>query len=96
MVSCGRFGFTMVATGEVDAAIAQSMEALLQPGVEMVGLLPAGLQSTKDFAFAGRRDGESQGTRCRAFVDQVPYRDRTERSLKKQLRIGRPPGRILR
>jgi hypothetical protein len=94
MVSCGRFGFTMVATGEVDAAIAQSMEALLQPGVEMVGLLPAGLQSTKDFAFAGRRDGESQGTRCRAFVDQVPYR--AERSLKKHLRVGRPPGRILR
>jgi ABC-type molybdate transport system substrate-binding protein len=52
MVSCGRFGFAMVATGEVDAAIAQSMEALLQPGAEMVGLLPAGLQSTKDFAFA--------------------------------------------
>jgi hypothetical protein len=62
MVSCGRFGFTVVATGEVDAAIAQSMEALLQPGVEMVGLLSAGLQSTKDFASAGRRDGESQGT----------------------------------
>jgi hypothetical protein len=94
MVSCGRLGFAMVATGEVDAAIAQSMEALLQPGVEMVGLLPAGLQSTKDFAFAGRRDGESQGTRCRAFVDQVPYRAVGQVHAEKQ-RHGTGTGRLI-
>jgi molybdate transport system substrate-binding protein len=42
----------LVANGEAEAAIAQPMEALLQPGVEIVGLLPPELQSPKNFTFA--------------------------------------------
>jgi len=50
--SPGHFAVELVANGESDAAIAQPMEALLQPGVEIVGLLPAELQSPKNFTFA--------------------------------------------
>jgi molybdate transport system substrate-binding protein len=48
----GHFAVELVANGEAEAAIAQPMEALLQPGVEIAGLLPAELQSPKDFTFA--------------------------------------------
>jgi molybdate transport system substrate-binding protein len=48
----GHFAVELVANGEAEAAIAQPMEALLQPGVEIVGLLPTELQSPKNFTFA--------------------------------------------
>lgn len=47
----GHFAVELVANGEVDVAIAQPMEALLQPGVEIAGLLPAELQNPKNFTF---------------------------------------------
>jgi len=48
----GHFAVELVANGEADAAIAQPMEALLQPGVEIAGLLPGELQSPANFTFA--------------------------------------------
>jgi len=48
----GHFAVELVAKGEADAAIAQPMEALLQPGVEIAGLLPTALQSPNNFTFA--------------------------------------------
>jgi molybdate transport system substrate-binding protein len=50
--SPGHFAVELVARGEVEVAIAQPMEALLQPGVEIVGLLPAELQNPPSFTFA--------------------------------------------
>jgi molybdate transport system substrate-binding protein len=48
----GHFAVELVANGEAAAAIAQPMEALLQPDVEIVGLLPAKLQTPRNFTFA--------------------------------------------
>jgi molybdate transport system substrate-binding protein len=48
----GHFAVELVANGEAEAAIAQPMEALLQPGVEIAGLLPTALQSPNNFTFA--------------------------------------------
>ncbi len=48
----GHFAVELVAEGEAEVAIAQPMEALLQPGVEIVGLLPAELQNPLGFTFA--------------------------------------------
>ena len=48
----GHFAVELVAKGEVEMAIAQPMEALLQPGVEIVGLLPLELQDPPNFTFS--------------------------------------------
>lgn len=48
----GRLAVELLADGEVDWAIAQPMEALLQHGVDIVGPLPAALQDTPNFTFA--------------------------------------------
>jgi molybdate transport system substrate-binding protein len=45
------FAVELVAKGDAELAIAQPMEALLQPGVEIVGLLPSELQSPPNFTF---------------------------------------------
>jgi ABC-type molybdate transport system substrate-binding protein len=42
----------LVAKGEAEVAIAQPMEALLQQGVEIAGLLPSELQDPPSFTFA--------------------------------------------
>lgn len=47
----GHFAVELVAKGEAEVAIAQPMEALLQPGVEIVGPLPKDLQDTPSFTF---------------------------------------------
>lgn len=47
----GAFAVELVAKGDAELAIAQPMEALLQPGVEIVGPLPAELQSPPNFTF---------------------------------------------
>jgi molybdate transport system substrate-binding protein len=47
----GGFAVELVAKGDAELAIAQPMEALLQPGVEIVGLLPSELQSPPNFTF---------------------------------------------
>jgi molybdate transport system substrate-binding protein len=41
----------LVAAGEAEIAIAQPMEALLQPGVEIAGYLPSELQEPRSFTF---------------------------------------------
>jgi molybdate transport system substrate-binding protein len=48
----GHFAVELVAKGEAEVAIAQPMEAILQPGVEIVGLLPSELQNPANFTFA--------------------------------------------
>ena len=47
----GHFALELVAKGEAEVAIGQPMEALLQPGVEIVGPLPSELQSPPHFTF---------------------------------------------
>ena len=48
----GHFAVELVAKGEAEIAIAQPMEALLQPGVEIVGPLPHDLQDPPKFTFS--------------------------------------------
>jgi molybdate transport system substrate-binding protein len=48
----GHFAVELVAKGEAEVAIAQPMEALLQPGVEIVGPLPHDLQDPLRFTFS--------------------------------------------
>jgi len=48
----GGFAVELVAKGEAEVAIAQPMEALLQQGVEIAGLLPSELQDPPSFTFA--------------------------------------------
>jgi molybdate transport system substrate-binding protein len=48
----GHFAVELVAKGEAEVAIAQPMEALLQQGVEIAGLLPSELQDPPSFTFA--------------------------------------------
>lgn len=48
----GHLAVELVANGQADWAIAQPMEALRQPGVEIVGPLPATLQDPLNFTFA--------------------------------------------
>jgi molybdate transport system substrate-binding protein len=50
--SPGHFAVELVASGEVEVAIAQPMEALLQSGVEIAGPLPSELQKPLSFTFA--------------------------------------------
>jgi molybdate transport system substrate-binding protein len=47
----GHFAVELVSKGEAEIAIAQPMEALLQSGVEIVGLLPSELQDRPNFTF---------------------------------------------
>jgi molybdate transport system substrate-binding protein len=47
----GHFAVELVAAGEAEMAIAQPMEALLQPGVEIAGYLPLELQQPRSFTF---------------------------------------------
>jgi len=48
----GHFAVELVANGDAEIAIAQPMEALLQPGVEIAGLLPSELQNRASFTFS--------------------------------------------
>jgi molybdate transport system substrate-binding protein len=48
----GRFAAEVVANGEAEMAIAQPMEVLAQPGVDLVGLLPKEFQDPPSFTFA--------------------------------------------
>jgi molybdate transport system substrate-binding protein len=48
----GHFAVEVVAKGEAEIAISQPMEVLGQPGVELVGLLPAQLQDPPNFTFS--------------------------------------------
>ena len=48
----GHFAVEVVANGEAEMAIAQPMEVLAQPGVELVGLLPKELQDPPNFTFS--------------------------------------------
>ena len=47
----GHFAVELVAKGEAELAVAQPMEALLQPGVQIVGALPPDLQDPPNFTF---------------------------------------------
>ncbi len=47
-----QFAVDVVARGEAEIAIAQPMEVLAQPGVELVGLLPPELQDRPSFVFS--------------------------------------------
>lgn len=48
----GQFAVTVVARSEAEIAVAQPMEVLGQPGVELVGLLPSELQTPANFTFS--------------------------------------------
>jgi molybdate transport system substrate-binding protein len=48
----GGFAVDLVAHGDAEVAIAQPMEALLQPDVEIAGLLPSALQDPPSFTFS--------------------------------------------
>lgn len=48
----GHFAAELVADGRAEMAIAQPMEVLAQPGVDLVGLLPDELQDPPNFTFA--------------------------------------------
>jgi molybdate transport system substrate-binding protein len=48
----GRFAVELVANGEAEIALAQPMEVLAQPGVELVGLMPTELQDPANFTFS--------------------------------------------
>jgi molybdate transport system substrate-binding protein len=47
----GHFAVELVASGEAEIAFAQPMEAVQQPGVKIVGLLPPELQNPVEFTF---------------------------------------------
>jgi molybdate transport system substrate-binding protein len=67
--AAGRFAVELVANGEVDWAIAQPMEALLQQGVDIVGPLPAALQDPPNFTFAaGQRLVTAQPEAARLLI----------------------------
>lgn len=48
----GQFGAELVARGEAELGLSQPMEVLIQPGAELVGLLPAELQDPPNFTFS--------------------------------------------
>jgi len=48
----GELAVDVVARGDAEIAIAQPMEVLPQPGVELVGLLPEELQDPPNFLFS--------------------------------------------
>ena len=68
----GHFAVELVANGEVELAIAQPMEALLQPGVEIVGLLPSELQNPASFTFsAGELANAKDRTAAQALLEYL-------------------------
>jgi len=68
----GHFAVELVAEGEVEFAIAQPMEALLQPGVDIVGLLPTDLQDPPKFTFtAGQMAAAKEPEAARAFINYL-------------------------
>jgi molybdate transport system substrate-binding protein len=68
----GQFAVELVANGEADVAIAQPMEALLQPGVEIVGLLPAELQNPASFTFSiGALANAREPAAARALIEYL-------------------------
>jgi molybdate transport system substrate-binding protein len=65
----GHFAVELVAAGKAEMAIAQPMEALLQPGVEIVGYLPSELQEPRSFTFAvGQMSVAKQPTAAVALI----------------------------
>jgi molybdate transport system substrate-binding protein len=64
----GHLAVARVANGEAELAIAQPMEALLQPGVEIVGPLPPELQSPTSFTFSA---GELANTKDRPTAQSL-------------------------
>ncbi|WP_074124234.1 substrate-binding domain-containing protein [Bradyrhizobium sp. AS23.2] len=68
----GHFAAELVANGEAEVAIAQPMEALLQPGVEIVGLLPPELQSPASLTFsAGELANAKDRTTAHALIEYL-------------------------
>jgi len=68
----GHFAVELVANGEAEVAIAQPMEALLQPGVEIVGLLPSELQNPASFTFsAGELENAKDRTAARTLIEYL-------------------------
>jgi molybdate transport system substrate-binding protein len=86
----GHFAVELVANGEAEVAIAQPMEALLQAGVEIVGLLPSELQNPASFTFsAGELANAKDRTAAHTLIEYL-------RSAPVQLalsRKGMEPGR---
>lgn len=68
----GHFAVELVANGEAEVAIAQPMEALLQPGVEIVGPLPSELQNPASFTFsAGEVANAKDRTAAHALIEYL-------------------------
>jgi molybdate transport system substrate-binding protein len=68
----GHFAVELVANGEAEIAIAQPMEALLQPGVEIVGLLPPELQNPTSFTFVvGELANAKDRTAAHALIEYL-------------------------
>jgi molybdate transport system substrate-binding protein len=68
----GHFAVELVANGEAEFAIAQPMEALLQPGVEIVGLLPSELQNRSSFTFsAGEIANAKERSAAHALIEYL-------------------------
>ena len=68
----GHFAVELVANGEAELAIAQPMEVLLQPGVEIVGLLPSELQNPASFTFsAGELASAKDRTAAHALIEYI-------------------------
>ena len=65
----GHFAVELVAKGDAELAIAQPMEALLQPGVAIVGPLPQNLQDPINFTFSvGQMALTKEPDAVRAFI----------------------------
>jgi molybdate transport system substrate-binding protein len=68
----GRFAVELVANGEAEFAIAQPMEALLQSGVEIVGLLPPELQNRASFTFSvGELANARESSAAHALIEYL-------------------------
>jgi molybdate transport system substrate-binding protein len=65
----GHIAVELLERGEVALALAQPMEVLAQPGVELVGLLPDELQAPADFTFSAAMMSPVQRSEvARAFL----------------------------
>lgn len=65
----GHFAVELVAKGDAEVAVAQPMEALRQPGVEIVGLLPPELQDPPNFTFvAGQMATAKEPEIAQSFI----------------------------
>jgi molybdate transport system substrate-binding protein len=68
----GHFAVELVAKGEVEIAIAQPMEALLQAGVDIVGPLPLELQNPPNFTFVvGEMTAAREANAARALIQYL-------------------------